>query len=377
MKPFAALFSRALFSRALFSSALFSKALRHAALYSLALALPLQAAPQWPTLEPYLPDQSGVLLVVNIDKDARETLASALPLDPAIIHRVVDEHCAAFAAASGIQIADITNVFGGIGGTGSSPGVLGIQVPLDLPRIVKSLKSTSGATLLEYPDSVLLTKGNGCWAFLKEGFVLIGKTDAVQAILKRKGGSPTNTAFVAAARAKSLGATNLFLTAALPPGLLPALPDHPAINKLVLDRQITTHLTGITVLSADAGLTLALEFDDAAWATKLVAAVAAGFRTWQDKITADVAAAEAKSLNFGILGAFHPDLVSGRMTQESAAYLAKTIVVKPDGKVAQVIIPRELLKAFRGGGTIMSLGIAAAAAAPALKAAQQRAFSGH
>lgn len=338
---------------------------------ALLIATSAVAAPQWPTLDPYLPDQSGILVVINVDRDAKEVLSGLLPLDPAIVKKVLDEHLGAFAAGSGIQVADLAHVFGAIGTAGAGAGVVAVQVPVDLAKVTKAIKATPGASVLEYPGQVFLTKGGGCWAFLKEGFILIGKTEAVQAILKRKGGSPSNAAFVTAAKARGATSTNLFLTAAIPAGAVPPLPENPLTEKIALDRQLTTHLTGITLSSNESGLGVALEFDDAQWTTKLATSWTKGFAAWNEKLKADLAAAETKAANLGLLGTFHPELVSGKMSVESAAYLEKSLTTKTDGKSFTISVPRDLLKAMKGGGTIATLGIAAAMVVPAMKSAQK------
>lgn len=345
----------------------------------LSLALPLPAAPQWPTVEPYLPDKAGALVVLNVDKDARETLSTALPLDSAIVQKVLDEHFGAFAARSGIKVMEISNVFGGLSVSAgpNAPGVLGIRVPLDLALVARTLKSTvSPQEIKEAPGQIVFQRGATTWAFLKEGLVLLGRPESLELILKRKGGSPSNTAFVNSAKARGAAATNLFLMATLPPGLLPPLPDNVVVSKLGIDPQLTTHLTGLVVTSSAEGLSMTAEFDDSGSATKLTGVYTALLKTWQEKATADLAAAETKAASLGALGHFHPDLVSGRMGVEFAAYVGKAISVKADGKAAMMMVPRELLRAFKGGGTIMVLGVAAAMAAPAIKAAQAAAQGG-
>ena len=53
-----------------------------------------------------------------------------------------------------------------------------------------------------------------------------------------------------------------------------------------------------------------------------------------------------------------------------ADYIAKSITAVADGKLTTITVPRELLHAFKGVGTIATLGVAAGVAVPMLKQLQ-------
>jgi hypothetical protein len=338
-----------------------------------ALPLAAHAAPQWPTLEPYLPEKNAALLVIHVDQTARDAITGALPFEPAIVHKVFDEHFGAFAASAGIDVLKVSNVFGGLTLDPSKPGhgVMGFQLPVDLPKVSKMLKASARAEeITETPDAVIFKRGASGWAFLPSGFVLVGKADSIDDIVKRKGAAPSNAEFLTAARSRGADAQHLFLMATLPAGLLPPLPEHPMLANLNVDRQLTTHLTGVTVSSAAAGLNLQAEFDDAASATKLVAFVNDLLTKWKTKAAADLTAAETKAQALGSLGSFHPELISGRMGVEFSDYVSKTLAVKADGKNVSVVVPREMLAQFKGTGTLATLGVMGAIAVPALQKLQ-------